>query len=159
MTKVFWHRCYRNGPFFLLLFSFMLSGCQSWSERGAKGEGTLPKASPGETNFSSYQPTHPYQQITKGLLGRKMYETSAQAGVVIEVHDLLVGPNQRTDSYALEAPAIFEVKSGSGVMKLGDKSQQIQAGTVLTLSAAQAFTIENQSDVAVAIKAEVLGRK
>jgi mannose-6-phosphate isomerase-like protein (cupin superfamily) len=144
---------------FVLILVTIQTGCKSWSERGAKGLGELPKASPDETKFSPYQPANPYQQLTTGLLGRKLHATSPEAGAVIEVHDFLVGPNQRTASYTLPGPAIFEIRSGNGLLKLGDKSQQIQTGMVLPLPAAQPFTIENQSEVPIGIRVEILGSK
>ena len=145
---------------FCPLLGVTLLGCKSWSERGAKGLGTLPPASPNETRFSPYQPAHPYQQLAKGLLGRKLLATSAEeAGAVIEVDDFLVGPRQKTESYRLPAASIFQVQSGAGVLSLEDKPQKIEAGTVVSLAAAQPFTIENQADTPIAIRVTILGRK
>lgn len=145
-------------PFFLVLI-MLLVGCKGWSQRGAKGLGTLPSAPPGETNFSPYQPAHPYQQLSKGLLGRKLYSASLEAGGVVEIDDFLVGPHQVTDSYQLDATAIFEVKSGGGLLRLGDKTQNIETGTVISVPAAQRFSIESQSDLPIAIRVEILGTK
>jgi mannose-6-phosphate isomerase-like protein (cupin superfamily) len=158
-TPPYWRTRFARVLLFFIFLSSTLSGCSSWSQRGADGLGTLPKAEPEERNFSSYQPAHPYVQITRGLLGRKLYATSAEAGARIEVHDFLVGPGQRTDSYALQAPSVFEVRSGSGSLRLGDKLLHIEAGTVVPVPLAQPFIIENQSDTPIAISVEVLGGK
>lgn len=144
---------------FFLTLTICLSGCKSWSERGAKGLGTLPPASPNETKFSPYQPAHPYQQLTKGLLGRKLYTAPLEFGAAVEIHDFLVGPHQRSDSYTLQAAAIFEVKSGSGLLSLKDMPQKIETGTVVSVPAAQRFAIENQTDIPIAIRVEILGSK
>ena len=143
----------------LLTLSTLIIGCSRWSERGAKGLGTLPPASPNETKFSSYQPAHPYQQLAKGLLGRKLYAAPPEVGITVEVDDFLVGPNQRSETYALQAAGIFEVKTGRGLLKLGDNPQQIETGTVVSVHAAQLFTIENQSEIPIAIRVELLGSK
>lgn len=142
----------------LLLVTFPL-GCKRFSERGAKGEGLLPKAVPGEAKFSPYQPAKPYQQLAKGLLGRKLYEAPAEVGMAVQVHDLLVGPKQHSESYAFPGTAIFEVRTGSGQFKMGDKSQPIETGKVLTAPAGQPFTIENQTEIPIAIRIQVLGSK
>ncbi|HLW51498.1 MAG TPA: hypothetical protein VKW06_01545 [Candidatus Angelobacter sp.] len=134
----------------------LLSGCQSWSERGAKGLGTLPPAGPNETNFSPYQPAHPYQQLAKGLLGRKLHE-GKEGTAAVQVHDFLVGPRQKTDSYSLSAASIFEVRSGTGTMRLGENSQQIGPGTVVPVGASQAFSIENQGELPIAIRVTAVG--
>jgi mannose-6-phosphate isomerase-like protein (cupin superfamily) len=150
-------RCYALSG--LLALSVCVMGCTRWSERGAKGIGTLPPASPNETRFSPYQPAHPYQQLAKGLLGRRWYSAPPEFGTAAEVHDLLVGPNQRSQNYAFQAAAIFEVKSGSGMLTLVDKRQKFETGSVLSLPPAQPFSIENQSDIPIAIRVELLGSK
>jgi len=153
-----WARGLPRLLFFLVLSAFLI-GCKGWSQRGAKGVGTLPPASPNETQFSPYQPAHPYQQLTKGLLGRKLYSASLEAGAVVEIHDFLVGPHEVSDSYTLQAAAIFEVKSGSGLLRLGDKPLKIETGTVVPVPGAQPFAIESQTDVPITIRVEILGSK
>jgi len=144
--------------FLLVLFMALAPfGCQSWSERGAKGVGLLPAAPAGETHFSPYQPANPYQQLAPGLLGRKLHATGPEAGTAVEVHDFLVGPNQKTGSYTLRSTALFEIRSGDGILKIANQSQTIKTGTVLPVPSGQPFTIENQSDVAIGIRVEVLG--
>ena len=141
-------------PLALLAF---LSGCTQWSQRGAKGIGTLPPAARNETKFSTYQPAHPYVQLTRGLLGRQVFVSRQPAEVAVEINDFLVGPNQRSGSYTLQATAIFEVQAGNGVLAIGEKSQKIEPGTVLSVAAGQPFTIENQSSIPIAIRVEILG--
>jgi mannose-6-phosphate isomerase-like protein (cupin superfamily) len=157
--------CKRWGPrricvllAFLGLVSFSL-GCKSFSERGAKGVGLLPKAAPGETKFSSYQPAKPYQQLAKGLLGRKLYESPQETGAAVQVHDLLVGPNQHSESYSFPGTTIFEVRMGSGQFKAGDQSQHIEPGKTVTAAAGQPFTIDNETEVPIAMRIHVLGSK
>jgi hypothetical protein len=141
------------------VFASTVVGCKAWSERGAKGLGTLPQAAPNESNFSPYHPARPYQQLAKGLLGRKAYETAVEAGVVVQVFDLLVGPNQHTESFSFDAPSLLEVKSGSGSLTAGASSRDINGGMVVTLPAGQPFTIANQSALPITLNVEVLGSK
>lgn len=136
---------------------WLLLGCAQWSQRGAKGIGTLPKPTTNETRFSSYQPTHPYQQLAKGLLGRKVFEGTAGAMGSVEVDDLLVGPRQQCDTYTFKSPALFEVKSGAGTLHLGEQSQKIEPGTVVPIPGGRAFTIQNESDLPIGIRVQVLG--
>ena len=153
-----WTRDYSRVLLLVILCTFLI-GCKSWSERGAKGAGILPPASANETKFSAYQPAHPYQQLAKGLLDRKLHTSPLEGGAVVEIHDFLIGPHQGSDSYTLQAAAIFEVKSGSGSLKLGDKPQKIETGTVVSVPAAQPFAIENQTDIPIAIRVSILGSK
>ncbi|HEV2964658.1 MAG TPA: hypothetical protein VG649_22710 [Candidatus Angelobacter sp.] len=157
--------CKNRGPgstlllFVVLIAATSQTGCKSWSERGAKGVGLLPQASPNETQFSSYQPAHPYQQLTTGLLGRKLHATPPEAGMPIEVNDFLVGPNQKTADYTLPSLAIFEIRTGTGQLKVGGQARKIATGMTFEVAAGQPFTIENESEVPIGIRVEILGSK
>lgn len=137
----------------LFLFcSLPIMGCKSWSQRGAKGIGLLPKASPGETKFSSYQPKNPYATLASGIMTRTLFETSSGQGYHVEARDLLVGPGQHGESVSLPGAAVFEVRSGSGVMTVSGNAQELKLGSTFSLPEGQAFTIENKSDSALAMR-------
>lgn len=145
------------GLSFALCWASLLLGCTQWSQRGAKGIGTLPPAAANETRFSPYQPAHPYQQLAKGLLGRKVFQGTAGTIGNIEVDDLLIGPQQQSENYTFKSSALFEVRSGSGTLKAGEQSEKIEPGTVLPLPAGTAFTIQNQGEFPIAIRVQILG--
>jgi len=63
----------------------------------------------------------------------------------------------KSETYTFKSPALFEVISGSGFPNAGDHLQNIETGTVLPLPAGTAFTIQNQSDLPIAIKVQILG--
>ncbi|MFL6307660.1 MAG: hypothetical protein ACJ72H_29355 [Candidatus Sulfotelmatobacter sp.] len=143
--------------FFALCCVGMLLGCTKWSQRGAKGVGTLAKPTANETRFSPYQPAHPYQQLAKGLLGRKVFQGTAGTMGSVEVDDLLVGPRQQSDTYTFKSPALFEVKSGAGTLQSGEQPQKIEPGTVVPMPGGRTFTIQNEGDLPIAIRVQVLG--
>jgi len=147
----------RIGLLSALCCLLLLLGCTQWSQRGAKGVGTLPKPTANETRFSSYQPAHPYQQLAKGLLGRKVFQGTAGTMGSVEVDDLLVGPRQQCDTYAFQSPALFEVRSGAGTLHLGEQSQKIEPGTVVPMPGGRTFTIQNEGDLPLGIRVQVLG--
>lgn len=140
----------------LCLATFAVWGCKSFSERGAKGVGLLPKAPAGEQHFSNYQPRNPYSQVVTGLLGRKLYETPGPRGYRVEVHDFLVGPKQHTASATLPGSAIGEVRSGEGVLLTAGKRQELQPGITFTVAVGVAFTIENRSEVPIGIRVHLI---
>jgi len=135
----------------------LLLGCTQWSQRGAKGVGTLPPAAESETRFSPYQPAHPYQQLARGVLGRKVFQGTAGAMGSVEVDDLLVGPRQQSEKYTFKSSALFEVRSGAGTLNLGEQSQKIEPGTVIPMPAGSAFTIQNQGELPLSIRVQLLG--
>ncbi len=138
---------------FVVLFCFLsITGCKNWSQRGAKGIGLLPKASPGETKFSSYRPKNPYAKLAPDIATRTLFETTSGSGYRVEVRDLLVGPGKRTETVSLPGAAVFEVRSGSGLMTVGGKPRELSLGSTFALSEGETFSIENKSTDAIAMR-------
>jgi quercetin dioxygenase-like cupin family protein len=137
----------------VILFSLIaMPGCKSWSERGAKGVGLLPKASASESKFSDYQPRNPYSELATGILTRTLYETSSGNGYRIEVRDLLVAPQQHSASATLPGSAVCQVLSGDGVLTVGDKHHDLKMGSTFTIPEGEAFAIQNKSDFPFVIR-------
>ncbi len=143
---------------FVILSCFLsITGCKNWSQRGAKGIGLLPKASPGETKFSSYRPENPYGKLASGIATRTLFVASSATGYRVEVRDLLVGPGKSTEAVSLPGAAIFEVRSGSGVMTVGGKQRELRLGSTFALSEGESFSIENKGTDAIAMRVHLLG--
>jgi hypothetical protein len=138
---------------FILLAAWPLVGCKSWNERGAKGIGLLPKAAPGEQHFSKNEPANPFVPLGEGILSRKMYEAPGPNALYIEVRDLLVGPRQHSATVNLPGAAVWDVRSGSGTLTTGDQTQQLRGGTTLSLPEGIAFSIANNADEPISIRA------
>jgi len=139
-----------------LFLVLVLVGCKSWNERGAKGIGLLPKAAPGEQRFSNYQPTNPFVPLGEGILSHKMYEAPGPNALHIEVRDLLVGPRQHSATVNLPGAAIWDVRSGRGILTAGNQTQQLRGGTTLSLPEGTAFSIENNSDEPISIRVHLV---
>jgi len=75
----------------------------------------------------------------------------------VEVDDLLVGPRQKCDTYTFKSPALFEVRSGSGTLHMGEQSQKIEPGTVVPMPGGRTFTIQNEGDLPIGIRVQLLG--
>lgn len=136
----------------LLLSCFFMMGCGSWSQRGAKGLGLLPKASPGDTKYSSQQPKNPYTTLAAGIMTRTLFESSSGRGYRVEVRDLLVGPGQRAENVSLPGAAVFEIRSGNGVLTVAASARELKLGSTFALAEGQSFTVENKSDSALAMR-------
>jgi len=136
----------------LLFCLFSLVACDSWSQSGAKGVGLLAQAPPGETKFSSYQPRNPYAQLAPGIATRTLFETSSDRGYRVEVRDLLVGPGKRTENVSLPGAAVFDIRSGIGVITIGGRPQNLTVGSTFTVADRETFTIENTGGDPIAIR-------
>lgn len=140
----------------LLCCSVSIAGCEGWTQRGAKGTELLPKASPGERNFSSYQPKNPYEQLAAGIMTRTLFEASSGTGYRVVVDDLLVGPGKHSESVSLPGMAVLEVRSGNGLITIGrGKPRDLKLGSTFTLPEGESFAIDNKAEDAIAIRVHV----
>jgi len=131
---------------FALFAVVFQSGCQT------DGVGLLPGPPAGELKFSEYKPESPYTELVPGLLTRTVHPADSGAGYRVEVRDFLVGPAQRTSQASLPGPAIFEIRSGGGLITAGGKSTEVRVGSTLAVPEGEAFTIENKGDVAITVR-------
>lgn len=143
-------------PTFLLLFVSLLLviglqiSCRS--DKGAEGTQLLPKAQPGEQNFSKYQPDRPYSELAPGVLTRTLHEAAGQNGYRLEVRDLLVGAGQSASNVSLPGAAVFEVRSGHGTVTAAGNRQEVTSGATFALSDGETFSVENKSDEPIAFR-------
>ncbi len=121
-----------------------------------QGRGLIPAPKPEEVKFSSFQPQNPYLQLAPGLLSRTLFATDEADGMRVEVRDLLVGPNQTSASATLPGSATCEVRSGGGVLSMGDKHQQFHMGETFVIPDAQNFTIANESEIPIGIRVHLI---
>jgi hypothetical protein len=133
-----------------------LIGCKSFSERGAKGLGLLPKPADAGQKLASYQPKNPYNQLVPGLLSRKLYETAGPRGTLLEVNDLLVGPRQHSGGATLNGTAVVEVKSGEGLVRLDGNEQKLQLGTTFTIPQGASVVFENDTESPLAMQVHLI---
>src|SRR5689334_7024938 len=69
----------------------------------------LPPAPPDATQFTDYEPDHPYEPWGEGVASRLMYTTPSDEGYTVEVRDYLVSPRKPDALVPLEGGAVLEV--------------------------------------------------
>lgn len=121
-----------------------------------RGHDPLPKPT-ADVQFSPYEPKSPYSKFVKGMLTRTIARTTVGGGV-IEIRDLLVGPNQNTEEARLPSTAVFTVLSGRGVLQIAEGAGQpkrkidIKPGSTAIINPGQAFSVSNRTDSQIDIR-------
>lgn len=115
----------------------LLSGCGTDS----RGVALLSPPPPEKIQFSKYEPANPYVQLEAGPLARSSFATT-EAGYAIEVRDFLVGPAQKSVHVDIDGAAVFEVRDGTGVARIGDKTQMLAMGAKFSVSEGEKLWIE-----------------
>lgn len=89
------------------------------------------------------QPSASYRSLATGLLMRPVYSTRNQ--VTVEIWDLMVGPGKSSEETRLPGDAVLEVRSGAGLLRVGTEERKLTIGSTTTLTADQAFRLQNGS--------------
>lgn len=115
------------------------AGCRSISDGG--GRHSLPPIPPGATNFSDYQPEHPYEPSGEGVAERPVFSAPSDEGFSVEVRDFLISPRNPEAPLTLADAAVFEVRQGSGEARVGKKKITLLPGTVFTVSTGESLHV------------------
>ena len=130
----------------LVAFVFLVSAtnCKTADTGGKKG---LPLPRPDNTSFSDYQPDSPFLPASSaGVAQRKVFQTDSGEGYDVSVEDFLISPKSQTAVVPLGAPAVVEVREGSGTATAGERRVELAPGTVFTVSAGESLSIATKGE-------------
>lgn len=125
----------------------IVAGCQTL-------DGTAPLKTPEarQIKFSDYQPQKPLTVVSPGLLARTLFVATKGPGYNVHVQELIVGPKQHARDVALPGPAIVDIHSGSGSMRLRDQLTDLQVGTHFVVRQGEKFDVQNNTDAPVVMQ-------
>jgi quercetin dioxygenase-like cupin family protein len=115
------------------------AGCRSVSNEG--GRHRLPPVPPGATDFSDYQPDHPYEPSGEGVAERPVFSAPSDEGFSVEVRDFLISPKNPEAPLTLFGAAVFEVRQGSGEATVGKEKITLLPGTVFTVNVGESLHV------------------
>ncbi len=99
-----------------------------------------------------------YKKYATGLYARQVFQTIGPSqDYSIEEWGLLVGPGKKTEGVTLPGAAVLIVRTGSGVIAIGEQKQEFRLGSSLLIPEDQKFSIVNANrDQPVSIKAVIV---
>lgn len=114
-------------------------------------------SAPAEITSSGYKPSNPFSTIAPGLLARVAYTTENDAeNYSVHVLDLMIGPSQSSAPHVFDGESIMEIRAGVGTLTVNGQRTKIQIGNVITLADRSEFSIDNDSEVAILIRAHIV---
>ncbi len=144
-----------SGRYPLLLAAIALSLLTAAvAAQTARGRGTAQPPARADT-----LPEGPnYTKYANGLYTRVLSQTVASSkDYSVEEWALLVGPGKTTDTVTLPGSAVLLVRTGSAVVTLGDRRQDVRLGSSLLVPENQRFSIANSNkERPVSIKAVIV---
>jgi mannose-6-phosphate isomerase-like protein (cupin superfamily) len=140
-----------------LLVVFLVGSCRK--QNVVTPVAAVPTATPAidRTQLAPDSSQNPYRQYAPGLLARTVYKAEGADRFEVEIWDLLVGPGKKTEPATLPGGAVFEVRSGEGVLQVSGKRNEVKTGATLAVGDGESFQIDNGStESAVSIRAVVI---
>ncbi len=131
----------------------LAAGCRTVSDQASTQ--ALPPIPPGATNFSDYEPDHPYGPSGDGVAERWVFTAPSDEGYTVEVRDFLVSPRQPKATLALAGAAVLEVRQGSGEGTVGEEKVELRPGTVFTVDTGTPLYV-SASDEPLALRAWIV---
>lgn len=139
--------------FIITLAAF--SACQRPDSDPAATASPTPTVTPffDQTQTAPHEPQNPYQQYAPGLLARTVYKAEPTERFAVEMWDLLVGPGKKSEAASLPGGAVFEVRSGTGVITVGGQRRDIKIGATFNVDEGASFQLENsETDNSLSIR-------
>jgi hypothetical protein len=111
--------------------------------QGVGAEGQLAAEVPSPKELVAGEPKDAYRSFAPALLVRTRFAPPADkdARSAIEIWDAMVGPGKASEKARLPGAAVIEVRSGTGVLTVGSKPQELRAGTTATIDDGADFTL------------------
>jgi hypothetical protein len=106
----------------------------------------------GEAKLTASHDTHlrptstKYHQKHGGPLETEIMPMLDTDEFSLQTQSLLIGPGHKTSAISLPGAAILEVNCGKGVLRIGDRAQKVQGGSVLTMKDGEPLIIQNERD-------------
>jgi hypothetical protein len=133
---------------YLGVVALSLAVCSAaWGQDQGPGIGELPPPSP-DLPISAGQPaTHPFAAISgQAAASRILFEGAGPNNTQIVIREMLIGPGADVRLDALRGPALVDPRSGAGTLRAGDRSEQLQISTAISVEPGIPIEIKNDGD-------------
>jgi len=121
--------------------ALLLSTALACAGAGSNGIALLPRPAPDRAPASDYAPERPLQPVAPGVSQRVTF-LAEESGYAVEVRDILVAPATKPVSLEIAGAAVIEVRDGTGMVAVGDKSRDVAIGASFAVSEGEKVTAQ-----------------
>ena len=133
---------------YLGVVALSLAVCSvAWGQDQGPGMGDLPPPSPDLPIFAGQPGTHPFEPMSgQAAASRVLFEGAGPDNTQIVIREMLIGPGADVRLDALPGPALVDPRSGAGTLRAGDRSEQLQISTAISVEPGVPIEITNHGD-------------
>jgi len=127
------------------LFLLFVTGCRQETVMTPAAAVPTPSPTIDRAQLAPDSQQNAFKQYAPGLLARTIYKAEKVSDLNIEVWELLVGPGKKSEAAKLPGAAVAEVRSGTGVVTIGEKRSDLKSGSSFSVDDGETFQLENTS--------------
>ncbi len=125
--------------------AFLVCACRNQNIVTPVAAVPTPTPAIDRTQLAPEAQQNPFKQYAPGLLARTIYKAEQTGDLDVEIWELLVGPGKKSEAAKVPGAAVAEVRSGTGVVTIGEKRRDIKSGTGFSIDDGEAFQLESSS--------------
>lgn len=125
--------------------AFLVCACRNQNIVTPVAAVPTPTPAIDRTQLAPETQQNPFKQYAPGLMARTIYKAEQTGDLEVEIWELLVGPGKKSEPAKLPGAAVAEVRSGAGVVTIGEKRRDLKSGTGFSIDDGEAFQLENNS--------------
>jgi hypothetical protein len=131
---------------YLGVVALSLAACSAaWGQDQEPGMAELPP--PDLPIFAGQPATHPFEAMSgQAAASRVLFEGAGPDNTQIVIREMLIGPGADVRLDALPGLALVDPRSGVGTLRAGDRSEQLQIGTAISVKPGIPIELTNDGD-------------
>lgn len=136
-------RLARLGLLALSLAAFSVA----WAQDQGPGMGELPPPSSDLPIFAAQPATHPFEAAPgQPAAMRVLFEGAGPDNTQIIIREMLIGPGADVRLDALPGSALIDPRSGSGTLRAGERTEQLEIATAVSVEPGVPIQLTNDGD-------------
>jgi quercetin dioxygenase-like cupin family protein len=151
-------RALKTSGFAVVVLSVTLGGGSTACRQVPDGRQPLPPPPP-DTKPADYEPLLPFKEIAPNVLARTFYSSDEDAQYVVEARELAIPPGKAAQNLTMPGAAIFQVREGAAMVRVGDSTQSLGPGSALAVAQGASVTVENKSEEPLLFRVHVVRAK
>jgi quercetin dioxygenase-like cupin family protein len=101
----------------------------------------------------------PPPDTAPNVLARTFYSSDEDAQYVVEARELAIPPGKAAQNLTMPGAAIFQVREGAAMVRVGDSTQSLGPGSALAVAQGASVTVENKSEEPLLFRVHVVRAK